>query len=248
MSKYTIEDTTLTAIADALRAADASAEAITPEEMPEKVEGVFAAGAKSEYDRFWDTYQQNGQKTDYSLDNGNFAGECWTDDLFRPKYPMTIHNAYMMFRRTSLTDLTKPGVVLDFSKCGNIAYAFAYNRKLNKLPIIDMSSATNSGSAFADYKGAELSIILSETTPIGTMLIGAKSLASLTIGGTIGQDASFQWCPLSHDSLMSIINALKDYSEDTSGTVWTVTLGDANLAKLSEEEIGIAEEKGWVLA
>ena len=31
MSKYTIEDTTLTAIADALRAAEGSAEMITPE-------------------------------------------------------------------------------------------------------------------------------------------------------------------------------------------------------------------------
>ncbi|MBO5955586.1 MAG: hypothetical protein J6Q10_02165, partial [Clostridia bacterium] len=53
---------------------------------------------------------------------------------------------------------------------------------------------------------------------------------------------------LSYDSLMSIINALKDYSTDTSGTTYTVTLGTTNLAKLTNEEKAIATQKGWSLA
>ena len=46
---------------------------------------------------------------------------------------------------------------------------------------------------------------------------------------------------------MSIINCLKDYSTDTSGTSHTVTLGTTNLAKLTDEQKAIATEKGWSL-
>ena len=48
---------------------------------------------------------------------------------------------------------------------------------------------------------------------------------------------------LTHDSLMSIINALYDYSGTT--TTRTVTLGTDNKNKLTEAEIAIATQKGW---
>ena len=73
-----------------------------------------------------------------------------------------------------------------------------------------------------------------------------SSLENITIDGQIGQNISFQWSPLlTHESLMSIINALVDYSEDTSGTTYTLTIGTDNIAKLSAEEIAIIENKGW---
>lgn len=75
------------------------------------------------------------------------------------------------------------------------------------------------------------------------------NLKNLTIEGVIGQNGlNIQWSPLSHDSLMSIINALADKSADTSGTDWLVTIGGANYKKLTDEEIEIAENKGWRLA
>ena len=56
-------------------------------------------------------------------------------------------------------------------------------------------------------------------------------------------DISFQYCTaLSHDSLMSNINNLK-----TDTTTKILTLGATNLAKLSDEEIAIATNKGWTL-
>lgn len=48
---------------------------------------------------------------------------------------------------------------------------------------------------------------------------------------------------LSHDSLLSLINACAEVSSTQS-----LTLGSANLAKLSEEEKTIATNKGWTLA
>lgn len=53
---------------------------------------------------------------------------------------------------------------------------------------------------------------------------------------------------LSHDTLMSIVNMLADYSEDTSGTTYKVTFGETNLAKLTEEEKAIMDNKGWTYA
>ena len=70
------------------------------------------------------------------------------------------------------------------------------------------------------------------------------------IGGTININGfDFHWSTkLSHDSLMSIINALQDKTTDTSGTSWVVTLGTENLAKLSDSQKAIATQKGWSLA
>ena len=52
---------------------------------------------------------------------------------------------------------------------------------------------------------------------------------------------------LSHDSLVSVLHALEDKSGDTSGTSWTVTIGNTNIAKLTAEEQRIASQKGWNL-
>lgn len=51
-------------------------------------------------------------------------------------------------------------------------------------------------------------------------------------------------CPLTHDSLMNVINKLYDIA--TKGCrAQKLQLGSTNLAKLSEEEIAIATNKGW---
>ena len=48
---------------------------------------------------------------------------------------------------------------------------------------------------------------------------------------------------LTHDSLMVVINGLQ-----TVPTAQTLTLGTANLAKLTDEERKVATDKGWTLA
>ena len=50
---------------------------------------------------------------------------------------------------------------------------------------------------------------------------------------------------LTHDSMVAMIAALKDYSE---GTAHTLTLGATNLARLSEDEKAVATAKNWTLA
>ena len=45
---------------------------------------VFDAGVKSEYDRFWDNYQKNGEPMSYAM----AFGSKWDDITFKPKYPI----------------------------------------------------------------------------------------------------------------------------------------------------------------
>lgn len=51
---------------------------------------------------------------------------------------------------------------------------------------------------------------------------------------------------LTADSIMNVINQAADLS-NTGGTA-TLTLGTTNIAKLTEEQIAIANSKGWTLA
>ena len=82
---------------------------------------------------------------------------------------------------------------------------------------------------------------------ISNVFKNCNSLTDLNVIGTINTTGlNVQYSPLSHDSLMSIINALANKT-GVSGT-WKVTLGATNLAKLTADEIAIAEGKGWTLA
>ena len=70
---------------------------------------------------------------------------------------------------------------------------------------------------------------------------------SLTdLGGFIGIKANLDLssCPLTHDSIMNVINKAADVTASPA----TLTLGSTNLAKLTDEEKAIATNKGWTLA
>lgn len=78
------------------------------------------------------------------------------------------------------------------------------------------------------------------TNPFGVCV----ALQNITIDGTIGQSGlNFSWSPLTHDSLMSIINAL-----GVTDSALSITLGTDNLAKLTDAEKAVATQKGWTLA
>lgn len=229
----------------------------------EKVEGSldvqaihdegFSDGEKSEYDRFWDMYQQNGLRDNYS---GAFQGAGWTRQTLKPKYNMKPYRTDSMFKACRLGDdldldeyLASVGVVVDFSNCDNFQEVFSYMRAAS-IGSIDTRKASTlkymfMGSIIPSIKKLILKDDGSQTFSYN--FDSNSTLENITIEGTIGQNGfNVQWSTkLTHDSLMSIINALKDYSEDTSGKTWTVTIGSENMAKLTEEELRIAWNKGW---
>lgn len=256
----------MTAIADAIRDKTGGTEALTLDDMASAVPEVFNTGKKSEYDTFWDTFQQNGNRTSY---NSAFGGQ-WTTDIFKPKYPIRPTNAYMMFFSNTQERLVIPdfvqyceenNIILDMSNAsGIITYALAglhthhfgtldFSCK-NESQTVTLSGLFYSHSSQSGVRKID-NFISSERTIYQTNTFQAATyLEELNMSGVIAtNDFNVQYCTLlSHNSLISIINALKDYSEDTSGTVHKVTLGATNIAKLTEAEIEIIRTKGWQYA
>lgn len=236
--------------------------------IAENVPKVYEAGQKSEYDRFWDAFQQNGNRTDYTYAfRGYNLYNCgWCEATFKPKYDLKITNgAYMFAQQKSIANLTqllnKQGVKLDTSNATDLSYLFWASTSITHVPEINISSVKNSTETsqiglsylFGGMNGCktiEKLKMLDEGQFFPDSAFNTlNNLENIVIEGKFAGSINFSWSTLlTHDSLMSIINALKDYSEDTSGKTYTLTLGSTNLAKLTDAEKAIATEKGWTLA
>ena len=231
------------------------------ENQQQVYEAGQTVGAQKAYDEFWDAYQQNGERTAYE-----YAFFRFSASLFYPKYDIKPTNMTSFMQYFNLNNetidlaekLNECGVVLDTSKATNMNSAFYWRLGVTRLPAISFIGVTNSsGFSYAISANTELitidKLIFSDdgTQPFtSTVLYNNPKLENITtIEGVIGKEINVTACiALSHDSLMNIINHLKDYSEDTSGTTHKLTLGTTNLKKLTDEEKAQATQKGWTLA
>lgn len=216
--------------------------------------GGIEEGRQEAYDTFWDTYQDNGDRVDYS---NAFAGRGWRPELIKPKYPMYPTNAYMMFRGNAhyfdfKKHLNDNGIILDFKNCTTIQYAFS-TCYFTDIGVLDFTSASSLGDCFlsASYLTNIDKIILKDdgSQSLGTKpFSGCSNLTEVRFEGVIGTTGmTFSAnTKLSHDSIMSIIDALQDLTG--TGTTKSVTFGTTHLAKLTDAEKAIATDKGWTLA
>lgn len=226
----------MTAIADAIRDKTGKTEALGLDAMAKSVGEVYEAGQKSEYDDFWDTFQQNGNRTNYAC---GFAGSGWTDALFKPKYDICPTDGYMLFRSSSITDLKNLPVKLDFSKVTNTQYMFQWSlvKHLGKVDIRALTNVPTGMFAYASSLVAIDKLILKDDGTqrlTGDMFTNATGLTNLAIEGVIGTSLSFQWSKkLSKESITSIINAL---SADKTGLTVTFSKTAKEAAFPEEEE------------
>ena len=238
----------MTAIADAIREKTGKTETLGLDAMAVGVGEVYEAGQKSEYDRFWDTFQQYGTRTDYS--NGFGAG--WKDALFKPKYDLIPTNGYMMFRSSGISDLKNLSVKLDFSKVTNVQYMFQWSA-VKYLGVVDIRAITNVPSSMFAYTSSLVTIdklILKDdgTQRLETgMFASASALRDLTIEGVIGTSLSFKSCKnLSKESIISIINALSD---DKTGLTLTLSITAKEAAFTADEWATlIATKSNWTIS
>lgn len=210
-------------------------------------------GMQAEYDRFWDDFQQNGARDYYRY---VFSRGGWTGENFKPKYDIILkatQATYLFLESTNLNiDLAarmqELGIKFVFDNFTNAAEMFNNSAVLH-IGELDFSKVDTSYRAFYNAKNLHTidKLICSETTNWSATLYGCTALENLTIEGMIGQNGfSVAQSPLTHESLMSILNALKDLTAD--GSSLAVTLGADNLAKLTDAEKLIATQKGWTLA
>lgn len=217
-------------------------------------ESGIEQGRNDEWSEFWDDFQQGGARTGYTN-----AFTNWTDRIFKPKYDIKPSaQANNMFYASTIggdlqAKLESYGVVLDFSNTTRLHMVFQ-DAKFTRIGVVDASKANYDAYALSNtfYNCQSLrtidKIILSENTQRFQQTFHyCNSLTNIIFEGVITKNglSLSHSNNLTHESLMSIINCLKDYSEDTSGTAWKITIGGTNKAKLTDEELAIARNKGW---
>ena len=225
--------------------------------VAENVPKVFDAGKLAERETFWESFQGGGKRTQYRQ---CFYLSTNLEKFFFPKYDIIPTYGTEMFRgaKSNNFDLAQRlrdcGVVLDTSKMSEFSMMF-YFANIMILPVISFEGVTFAGnlnSTFTNcYAKTIEKIILPKTVGLANGCFqSCTNLENITFEGTlVGNGLNLQWSPLlSKASIESVINCLEDKSADTSGTSWVVTLGTANLAKLTDAEKAIATQKGWTLS
>jgi hypothetical protein len=223
---------------DKIREKTQTTDSIKSGEMPSKIDEVYKAGAKSEYDRFWDVMQANGTRTDYRR---AFYGEGWREETFRPKYDLNVSNASSMFQscnmlsysnHLNLTEHLKAlGIKLDTSKATAVDYLF-YSSSISAVPAISTISAPELTGIFAYSTVVNIEKLILKSDGSQTFAVafqGAYNIITLTIEGVIGQNGfDIHWSTkLSKESIISIINAL---SSTVSGKTITLSKTAVNTA------------------
>lgn len=153
--------------------------------------------------------------------------------------------------------------LLNTSKVTTMNSMFEYSGKLETIPQIDMGNVENVANMF--YVCSRLKSLpklnWQKVKNVNTTFNSCNDLVDL--GGFENLGMAYETTQvtnytfyglkfqqsynLTHDSLMNVINNLYDIK--TKGVKpQQLVLGTSNLAKLSEEEIAIAQNKGWSLS
>jgi len=108
-------------------------------------------GMQMEYDRFWDAYQENGNRTSYRT---SFSGYGWSNKLFNPKYNMdNISDAYGMFWNSNINGdlveiLKNLNISLDSSKATQYSQMFT-GCKFTRVGVINVTGSNALTSIFS---------------------------------------------------------------------------------------------------
>ena len=208
----------------------------------------YADGKQAEYDRFWDIYQDNGNRTDHWC---AFGGKGWTNETFQPKYDIRPATANYMFYGSKITDLKKSladwGVTLDFSQCTIFTHFMAVS-EITTLGVVDTRSANSLASMFSQRCALvtiDKIILREDGSQTGPSFNALTALVDIRFEGKFGASVSFAMAQhLSVDSLQSIIDALKDM---TGATAQTLTLHASAGAMLTEAQKVSITAKNWTV-
>lgn len=149
---------------------------------------------------------------------------------------------------------------IDLSKALNIAYLCVNCYSLKTIPKLDTSNINTFNAAFNNcYNMRSIpQMDASSCTNINAVIKNCNMLTDFggfkNLGNAYSTAASANYSDytldintctlLTHESLMNVINGLYDIATKGCNTQ-SLVLGATNLAKLTEDEMAIAIEKGW---
>ncbi len=224
--------------------------------IAENVPKVYEAGQQAEYDRFWDNYQQNGNRTNYAY---AFAGQAWSYGNLTPKHPIKFYDAGENSRTSGgmfcwhgrgRTDyvLDVSTLDIDWSGCKSLYLTFA-NAKVDNITI-DGSNVRLMSNTFSGADGGNtITTINIKITENCIDMSGAFGHCSrltnliftddsvIAVGFSLAQSKL-----LTTESVDSIIHALKDV---TGQTALKITLHADVITKLTEEQLQQIADKNW---
>ena len=169
-----------------------------------------------------------------TITKGDYAVGGWMKTIKKIRSPLTIEgtDATYMFYRYLLNELPQ----IDTSNVTNMSYMFSSCTNLTTIPQLNGEKLTSVASTFVNCRSLEN---FNGIINLGQAYLTTQSANYYNYGLNLSACTN-----LTYDSLMNVINSLYDIA--TLGVKsQQLILGDTNLAKLTEEEIAIATNKGW---
>ena len=229
-----------------------TAEPMSGNDIPDKINDVYDAGKQEMLDSWWNSLTNNGARKTW---NYAFSDMRLKNALFRPPCTMVANgNASCMFYN-SLVDvpidcqaleeeLGYP--ILDTSGATNLSY-FNYTGVFSTLGTVDISKVTNSSnlhyafrtSSNINYLRSIKKLIVSTNTAFNSnMFQNATALTHCVFEGTIAKNGlDMSSCTqLDKESITSIINCT--WNSDASTWGYTITLSQNAVATAFETEPG----------
>jgi hypothetical protein len=169
----------------------------------------YEAGKQAEYDRFWDMYQQNGNRISYQY---AFGGAGWVDGIFNPKYSLAVlDSSNYMFASTGLTDISHLPRMKTMYGCGYMFFQAVALTHIGEIEIGTTKLALNGMFQGATKLHTIDKLIVKSGTTYSSTFTGCTSLANITFEGVIEQSINLQACPLTVASMKNIIACLAQY-------------------------------------
>lgn len=179
----------------------------------------------------------------------------WQQEEITPKYPLSVSASDSLQQTFYGCSNLKVHPPISIPTDGTFLYQ-TYRNCQNLVEVtlecIGVSSRSNCfhESFYNCFKCVKIAkVVPIESHTFSSTFTGCKSLVDITFDGVIGNNINFQDCPLSVDSMISIITHLKNYVAEGTGNEFTRTVyfNDDCWARL--EASGIVPDAGdgsWI--
>ena len=211
--------------------------------MPKVYEAGKAEGIKSEYDRFWDRMQNYGKRT-----SADSMFVWWQHEEINPKYPIPPAPAFQQtfYACSNITEHPQ----ISTPEGGSFFYQTFYAcPKLKEVTAECIGIASRNNCFHQTFWQCNSCIRIAKIVPVESHIftntfVGCSSLVDITCDGVIGNTINFQDCPLSVESMISIITHLKPETDPANYNTKTVYFNEDCWAKL--EASGIPNPSGYL--
>lgn len=213
--------------------------------IAENEQKVYEAGQQSEYDRFWDAFQQNGERSSYAF---AFAGDSWNGENFKPKYDIKPKSTarYMFAHAQKLVGqnidelLSKCGVILDTS---GVTASDGFSNFMqyscpHTMPEIDTTGANNLNSFmyYASINTIKKIRFKDDGSQTVLTMFNNSNFVNVEVEGVIGKSLKLNSASsMTVASAISFITHLKNYSGTDNEFKETIYLSSSTLNKLDAE-------------